>query len=82
MRSEGYGTWFVCVFLCLSVYGYSGTTGYRAAYGRYQQLQNNKMAIFPKRLRSKDMAWKQAKKPIHAANNVYTIRWTYLLALH
>ena len=29
----------VCV--CLSVYGYSGTTGYRVAYEWYQQLQNN-----------------------------------------
>ena len=32
MCSEVYGTWFVCVSVCLSVHGYSGTTGYVAAY--------------------------------------------------
>jgi hypothetical protein len=36
MRSEGYSTWSVCV--CLSFYAYSRTTGYEAAYERYQQL--------------------------------------------
>ena len=33
MRSEGYGSRSVC----LSVYDYSRTTGYEAAYERYQQ---------------------------------------------
>ena len=49
----------LCV--CLSVYDYSHTTGYEAAYERYQQLQcykgmKNNMAILLKRLRSRDMA--------------------------
>ena len=65
MRSEGYSTWSVCVFVCLSVclsvYDYSRITGYEAAYERYQQLQcykGNKynVAILLKRLRSRDMA--------------------------
>ena len=48
MRSEGYGTWFVCQF----VYDYSCTIGNEAALERYQQLQCNKrskikMAILP-----------------------------------
>ena len=29
----------VCLFVCLFVYDYSRTTGYEAAYERYQQLQ-------------------------------------------
>ena len=29
----------VGLFICLSVYDYSRTTGYEAAYERYQQLQ-------------------------------------------
>ena len=37
MRSEGYSSWSVSV--CLSVDDYSRTTGYEAAYERYQQLQ-------------------------------------------
>ena len=28
-----------CVSVCLSVYDYSHTTGYEAAYERYQKLQ-------------------------------------------
>ena len=40
MRSEGYSSWFVCVCVCLSVDAYSGTTGYEAAYSRYQRLYN------------------------------------------
>ena len=41
MRSEGYSSWSVCLCLsvCLSVDDYSRTTGYEAAYERYQQLQ-------------------------------------------
>ena len=49
----------LCV--CLSVDDYSRTTGYEAAYERYQQLQCYKgmktnVAILLKRLRSRDMA--------------------------
>ena len=29
----------VCLSVCVSVYDYSRTTGYEAAYERYQQLQ-------------------------------------------
>ena len=43
MRSEGYSSRSVCVSVCLSVclfvYDYSRTTGYEAAYERYQHLQ-------------------------------------------
>ena len=51
----------VCVSVCLSVDDYSRTTGYEAAYKRYQQLQcykgmKNNVAILLKRLRSRDMA--------------------------
>ena len=47
----------VCLFVCLSVDDYSRTTGYEAAYERYQQLQCYKgmkinVAILLKRLRS------------------------------
>ena len=65
MRSEGYSSrsvcLSVCLFVCLSVSDYSRTTGYEAAYERYQQLQCYKgkkknVAISLKRLRSRDMA--------------------------
>ena len=51
----------VVVSVCLSVDDYSRTTGYEAAYERYQQLQcykgmKNNVAILLKRLRSRDMA--------------------------
>ena len=51
----------VCQFVCLSVDDYSRTTGYEAAYERYQQLQcykgmKSNVAILLKRLRSRDMA--------------------------
>ena len=54
----------LCVCLSvffLSVDDYSRTTGYEAAYERYQQLQSykgmkNNVAILLKRLRSRDMA--------------------------
>ena len=51
----------VCLFVCLSVDDYSRTTGYEAAYERYQQLQwykgmKTNVAILLKRLRSRDMA--------------------------
>ena len=51
----------VSVSVCLSVDDYSRTTGYEAAYERYQQLQCYKgmkmnVAILLKRLRSRDMA--------------------------
>ena len=47
--------------VCLSVDDYSRTTGYEAAYERYQQLQcykgmKNNVAILLKRLCSRDMA--------------------------
>ena len=59
----------VVLCVCLSVHAYSLITGYEAAYERYQHLQchkgtRNKLAILLKRLRSRDMARKQAKKPI------------------
>ena len=59
----------VCVSVCLCVRDYSRTTGYEAAYERYQQLQchkglKNNVAILLKPLRSGDMASKEAKKPI------------------
>ena len=49
----------LCV--CLSVDDYSRTTGYEAAYKRYQQLQcykgmKSNVTILMKRLRSRDMA--------------------------
>ena len=65
MRSEGYSSrsvcLFVCLSVCLSVYDYSRTTGYEAAHERYQQLQCHKglktnVAILLKPLRSGDMA--------------------------
>ena len=51
----------VCVCVCVCVYDYSRTTGYEAAYERYQQLQcykgkKNNVAILLKRLRSGDMS--------------------------
>ena len=51
----------VVLCVCLSVSNYSRTTGYEAAYERYQQLQcykgkKNNVAILLKRLRSRDMA--------------------------
>ena len=51
----------VCLSVCLSTPDYSRTTGYEAAYERYQHLQchkgtKRKLAILLKRLRSRDMA--------------------------
>ena len=51
----------VCLSVCLFVHDYSRTTGYEAAYERYQHLQcykgtKIKLAILLKRLRSRDMA--------------------------
>ena len=51
----------LCVCVCVCVYDYSRTTGYEAAYERYQQLQCYKgkkknVAILLKRLSSRDMA--------------------------
>ena len=61
MRSEGYSSWSVCLSVCVFVDDYSRTTGYEAAYERYQQLQcykgmKNNVAILLKRLRLRDMA--------------------------
>ena len=64
MRSEGYSSHSVCVSVRpsvrLFVHDYSRTTGYEAAYERYQHLQchkgtKNKLAILLKRLRSRDI---------------------------
>ena len=51
--------------VCLSVSDYSRTTGYEAAYERYQQLQcykgmKNDVASLLKRLRSRNMASEKA----------------------
>ena len=51
----------VCLSVCLFVHDYSRTTGYEAAYERYQHLQCHKgtkykQGILLKRLRSRDMA--------------------------
>ena len=51
----------LCLSVCLFVSDYSRTTGYEAAYERYQQIQcykgrKNNVAILLKRLRSRDMA--------------------------
>ena len=51
----------VCLPVCLSVQDYSRTTGYEAAYERYQQLRcykgmKSNVAILLKRLHSRDMA--------------------------
>ena len=61
MRSQGYSSRSVCLSVCLSVSHYSRTTGYEAAYERYQQLQcykgkKNNVAILLKRQGSGDMA--------------------------
>ena len=61
MRSEGYSSRSVCLSVCVFVSYYSRTTGYEAAYERYQQLQCYKgmkknVAILLKPLRSGDMA--------------------------
>ena len=50
----------VCPSVCLFVHDYSRTTGYEAAYERYQHLQcykgtKIKLAILLKRLRSRDI---------------------------
>ena len=41
----------VCLSVCLFVYDYSRTTGYEAAYERYQQLQCYKENIYMWRFR-------------------------------
>ena len=51
----------VCLSVCFFVSDYSRTTGYEAAYERYQQIQchkgrKNNVAILLKRLRSRDIA--------------------------
>ena len=82
MRSEGYNSRSVCLCVCVCVHDYSRTTGYEAAYERYQQLQcykgkKNNVAILLKRLRSRDIvkASEKANMPSpsinggHAYNN-------------
>ena len=60
MRSEDYSSRSVCPSVRPSVLTKSRTTGYEAAYERYQQLQcykgrKNNVAILLKRLRSRDI---------------------------
>ena len=75
VNSEGYSTYLVCpsvcLSVCLSVYANSRSTGYEAAYERYQQLEGYESmkiekAIFLKRLRSRDMACTSEKANIRA----------------
>ena len=66
MRSEGYSSRYVCLSVCLFVSIYSRTTGYEAAYERYQQIQcykgrKNNVAILLKRLRSREMGENKLK---------------------
>ena len=61
MRCEGYSTWSVCLSVCPSVRASSRTTGYEEANeGRRRLLSKENIdinvAIFLKRLRSRDMA--------------------------
>ena len=70
MHSEGYNTWSVCPSVCLSIC-LCLFSHYRLRGGLYvipaaSKLQGheNKKVIFLKQLRSRDMAWKQAKKPL------------------
>ena len=60
--------------MCLSVYGYYGTTGYGVAYKQYEQIQNNEIMKDKGQFSQKDgiqEIWCE-NKPIHAANNVPT----------
>ena len=67
MRSEGYSCCSVCLSVCcLFVSDYSRTTGYEAAYERYQQLQcykgkKNNVAILLKRLDCVREIWRENK---------------------
>ena len=61
----------VCLSVRLSVRASSSTTGYEAGNEWHQRVVNNEemdknVAIFLKRLRTRDMAWKQAKKRTRA----------------
>ena len=61
MRSEGYGTWFVCVCVCVSVRSILAATSKSKPRKRYQRFiatrqREIKLAIFLKMLRSKVMA--------------------------
>ena len=66
----------VVLCVCLFVHDYSRTTGYEAAYERYQHLQCHKgmkikIAILLKRLRSRDnIIVKTSKKPICPAHQL------------
>ena len=69
MHSKNYSTWSLCV--CLSVNSYSGSTGYAVAYKVYQKEKGH----FPKTTVFKRCGVKTSKKkPIYAANKVYTTR--------
>ena len=77
MRSEGYSSRSVCLFVCLSVCDYSPTTGYEAAYERYQQLQCYKgkeinLAILLKRLLKEIWLENERKSINYAFSLVFT----------
>ena len=60
MRSEGYSSRSVCLFVCPRLFSHYRLL-YEAAYERYQQLQyymdmKKNVAILVKRLRSRDIA--------------------------
>ena len=85
MRSEGYGTLCVCVSTAIIAlqatrWLVSNTSGFRTT--RSGKL---KKGNFPEKTCVQEI-WREnnGTKHIHAATctNVYTTRWTYLLALH
>ena len=86
MRSEGYCSWFVCVCVCLSV---CLSTAVMALQAMRQLMSDTNGFITMRswRLFSRNDCvrgiWCENKriKPIHAANNICTTIWTYLLAL-
>ena len=70
----------VCLSVCLAVYDYSRTTGYEAAYERYQQLQcynykgkKNTVAILLKRLSSRDQCLQPCKIVFSISNRYISI---------
>ena len=58
MRSEGYGSWFIC----LSDDAYSVTTGYEAAYQRLQNYASQKKSYFPEKTAFERYAVKTSEK--------------------
>ena len=74
MRSEGCSSRSVCLSVCLSVYlfvsDYSRTTGYEAAYERYQQIELLSLR------RSKKSLQRMSKSEIESVNQVSVIEYT------